>query len=500
MSAPTMPVRPETQAPPSRNGAGSRVATAAPAEDFRPRDVEELCEQFVLVCESAVDPLEISSALEFDGLSDQAVRKRYGVSDVFALAEEMYRRVPRRPAEPEPLADPWQVSKLRPALHGLLYGLPTVCFPAAAGLLAGRGVLSVLIVALLTSWALSQALAYLGYVRLGRGDAPQAARLLLVGMAAGTVGVVLAMAVTALVAHVHIPALVFGVGLGAYMLGATVLMVLGAERLLLVVLAPGVLGSAVFLVLGRPPQLEYAVWGALAATPLLALGLAAARAAQEAGLVGRGGRRARTGLSPAKLLVAADLRGALPSAGFGLVAAGLLVLPVAVGLPGHQGTNTGALLASLPLALSMGAAEWMLIWFRRRTQKLLRATHELRVFSIRARLMLFAALSQYLAAAMLLAVAVIGAAAETRLIHPHWALLPQIAVYMALGGAMFNALLLQAFGSRTFPLVACAVALAVEVACRGLGVPAQLVVCTELLVVLAGYAAFVLGKAVRHAC
>ena len=90
----------------------------------KPRDVEELCEQFVAVCESAVDPLEIASALEFDGLNDQAARKRYGFSDVFTLAEEMYRRVPRRPTEPEPAPDPWRVSKLRPALHGLLYGLP----------------------------------------------------------------------------------------------------------------------------------------------------------------------------------------------------------------------------------------------------------------------------------------------------------------------------------------------------------------------------------------
>ncbi len=194
------------------------------------------------------------------------------------------------------------------------------------------------------------------------------------------------------------------------------------------------------------------------------------------------------------------MRGALPSAGFGLVAAGLLVLPVAVGLPGHRGANTGALLASLPLALSMGAAEWMLIWFRRRTQRLLRTTRELRAFTIRSRLLLFSALLQYLAAAVLLTAAVIAVAAETQLIRPHWTLLPQVAAYIALGGAMFIALLLQAFGSRIFPLVACAVALAVEVACRGLGVPAQIVTCTELLLVLAGYAAFVLGRAVRHAC
>lgn len=484
---------------PAAGGAGRLLAPPAHAEPAGPHDVEVLCEQFALVCESAVDPLEISSALEFDGMSDQAARKRYGVADVFALAEEMYRRVPRRPAEPEQLPDPWRVSKFRPALHGLLYGLPTVCFPAAAGLLAGPGVVNVLVVALLTSWALSQALAHLGYRRLGQGAPVQAQRVLLAGMAVGLVGMAFAMAAVALVVPAHFPVLIFGVGLGSYMLGATVLLVLAAERLLFVVLAPGVLGSAAFLLLGRPPGLEHTAWGALAATPLLALGLAVTRTARAARL-GRRDRGAQASSRAGTLFAAAELRGALPSAGFGLVAGGLLVFPVAAGLPGHGGANTGALLASLPLALSMGAAEWMLIWFRRRTQRLLRNTRELRAFAARARLVLFAALAQYLTATVLLTAAVVAVATETRLIQPHWTALPQIAAYMALGCAMFLALLLQAFGSRIFPLVVCAVALAFEVAYRDLGVLGQIVTCTELLIVLAGYAALVLGRAVRHAC
>lgn len=476
------------------NGAG-RLAVADVAEDSKPRSLEELCEQFVVVCESAVDPLEISSALEFAGLSDQTARKRYGASDVFALAEEMFRRVPRRQAEPEALPDPWRSSKVRPALHGLLYGLPTICFLAATGLLAGSHVLIVLIVALLTSWALSQGLAYLGYLRLGRAEPAQAARLLLAGEAAGIAGVALALAVTSLAVHAHITALIFGLGLGAYMIGATVLMVLGAERLLLAAIAPGVLGSVTFLILGQPPQLEYAAWGALAATPLLALALAAVRASHVAGLFGK----ARQAPPAGKLVAAAELRDALPSAGFGLVAAALLIFPIAAALLGHRGPDTGAMLASLPLALSMGAAEWMLIWFRRRTQRLLRSTREPRVFAVRARLVLLGALLQYLIAAILLTAVVVAIAGLTGLVHLHATVLPQTVVYIALGGAMFVALLLQAFGCRVFPLIACAVALALEVVWRSLGVWAQLVACAELLVVLVGYAALVLGRALRHA-
>jgi len=230
------------------------------------------------------------------------------------------------------------------------------------------------------------------------------------------------------------------------------------------------------------------------------------RATRAAGLSGPGrGRHAGTGAArqpgpgrPAgRLVTAAELRGALPSAGFGLVAAGLFAFPVAAGMPGHA---SAGLLVSLPLAMSMGAAEWMLIWFRRRTQRLLRSTAEPRAFATGVRLALLAALLLYLAVTAGLTAAVAAVAAGTRLAHPDLTVLPQVAAYLAVGGAMFTALLLQAFGSRLVPLACCAVALAAEAACRGAGVAAQLVACTQLLIGLAGYAALVLGSATRHAC
>ena len=453
-----------------------------------PLDLDELCERFSSVCESAVDALEISSALEFDGLTDQAARRLYGLPHVFALAREMYLRVPRRPAEPAAQPDPWRSDALRPALHGLLYGLPAVCYPAAAGLLAGPHVVRTLIVALLASWSLSQALAYLGYRRLGQAGPGQSAMLMQAGMAAGLAGVAVALAIGRLFMHANPSASVFGLGLGAYMLGATVLLVLGADQLLLIGLAPGVLGAATFLILGRPASLTHAAWAAMAVTPLLVAGLATRRARREVRLGGTG-----------RLIVASELWGMLPSAGFGLVAAGLLAFPAAAGLPGHHAANTGAVLASLPLALSMGAAEWLLVWFRRRTQRLLRQTRSVTAFAVQARLALLAALAQYLlvsAALIAIAVTVAGAA---RLVQPLWEVLPASGAYLALGGAMFLALLLQAFGSRVLPLAACAAALAFEVLWRGLGVPGQVASSAALLGVLAGYSVLQMGSAVRHA-
>jgi len=514
MSAAILPAR--MHACGSQRGGRGGGAPAEPAGAVEPRDAEpgprdvgELCRQFAPVCESAVDPLEICCALEFEGWSDKAVRESYGIRDVFALAEQMYVRVPRRPVDPDEPPDPWQLATVRPALHGLLYGLPTVCFPAAARLLAGPGVVGLLVVVSLVSWAISQSLAYLGYLRLGQADPARAARLLRAGLGAGLAGVLLALAVTRLVLPVRLPAVLFAAGVGAYMLGATVLIVLGAERLLLAAAAPGVLGGAVFLLLGRPAELTAPACAALTATPLLALALGAASATRAAGgrrpghgrhagaRGGPGTGQARTGREGGRLVTSTELRGALPSAGFGLVAAGLFAFPVAAGLPGHA---SAGVLVSLPLAMSMGAAEWILIWFRRRTQRLLRATGELRAFAARARLALLAALLVYLTVTAALTAVVAAAAAVAKLADPGLAVLPQVAAYLAVGGAMFAALLLQAFGSRVVPLACCAVALAVEAVCRSDGLTAQLLACTALLIGLAGYAALVLGSATRHTC
>lgn len=479
-SGAALPREPAAAEPREPAVAGTRRAPA-------PRTVAGLCEQFAAVCESAVDPLEIASALEFEGLGDQAVRQRYGFPDVFALAQHMYEQVPRQPAEPEEPPDPWHASRLRPALHALLYALPGICFPAAVGLLAGHGVKTTLVVALLAAWSAGQGLAHLGYARLGRTtDADQARRLLRTALAGGLAVVAAALATAALVVHPSASVLAFGAGEGAYMLGAGVVMVLGAERWLLVALAPGAGYSAVFLALGRPPDLAHLAWAMLAATPVLALALAVI-VTHPAGP--RSGR----------MFEAGECRGALLAVGFGLTAAGLLSFPVVAGANGRGGAAVGALLAALPLSLSMGAAEWSLLWYRRRTQRLLRTTDRIGQFRAQARLALLAALGSYVAAAAALTAATVAVAAGTGLVRPQLAYLPQLAAYLTLGAAMFLALAALAFGARVFPLAACAVALAAEIALRGFGQAEQIVTSAGLLLAVGGYTAVVLSRAVRHA-
>ena len=219
-------------------------------------------------------------------------------------------------------------------------------------------------------------------------------------------------------------------------------MVTGAETWLLVALAPGVVGSVVFLV-PRP--------AALARAPGL----------------GRPGRHAagrvpdRGGLYPppaaprtGRLLIAAELRAAVPAIAFGAVAAGLLIFPIVAGPEGHGGLNAGALLAALPLSLSMGAAEWSLLWYRRRTRRLLGSPPGLRRFRRRARLLLAAALAQYMCGTAALIAAAVAVAAATGLARPGRADLPELAAYLMLGAAMFLALLLQTMRLRAVPLLA----------------------------------------------
>ncbi len=447
-------------------------------------ELDELCSRFAEVCESAVDPLEIASALEFEGVSDRTARSDYAAEDVFVLARVLYHRVPRRPAEPEPVPDPWPVGPLRPLLHGLLYALPAVCFPAAGALLVGPGVLPALVVALLSGWGLSQGLAAIGYLRLGMAGLGQTRRVLRAGLVTGLAAVGLIMTVTGLVTGAHPTVLFFGAGEGAYMLGACVLLVTGTELWLLLALAPGALGATAFLVSGKSPGLEHLTWAALAATPVLACVIA---------LSGRAGSRV------GRLLVATELWSALPAVLLGAIAAGLLTFPVVSGPDGHGGVNLGALVASVPLALSMGAAEWSLLWYRRRMRRLLEVTNDPGWFRMHARLSLIGALLQFLSCTVVLICLGISVGIETGLLRTQHEMMPEIVSYLVLGAAMFLVLLLQAVRVRAVPLAAAAVALGAEVALRQHGLAVEIAVPAALLVVVGSYALACLGAAVRHA-
>ncbi|MFC8964241.1 hypothetical protein [Streptomyces sp. NPDC057094] len=259
-----------------------------------PDPIDELADRMAEFVAAAVHPDEVAAALESDGMSDDQIRERYGVRNSFALAEELYGRVARNHPEPaEPPHDPWRIGLLGCLLRGIVFALPGLGHVLAAPLLAGprdgfglpSGTVPMLAGAL-CGWTWNQGLAHRAYTWLGLGDRAAARRVLLVGTPAGALlGSLLALAVAG---PARPGAVVFAAGQSAYLGAATVLLVMGRERLLLAALAP-VTAGAVVTVLHPVPD--------LARTALLLVSLAAvallglrevAPAARESG---EGGRR-----------------------------------------------------------------------------------------------------------------------------------------------------------------------------------------------------------------
>ena len=121
---------------------GTPADAAVPAGD----PVRELMARHRTLCEQAVDPLEIAAGLEDAGAGPgTAARCRH--ADVFALAEEMYARVPRRPppaAAAEP-AEPWGTRSAAALRTALAVALPCAAL-AAVRVVRPSGVVELLAV------------------------------------------------------------------------------------------------------------------------------------------------------------------------------------------------------------------------------------------------------------------------------------------------------------------------------------------------------------------
>ncbi|MCX4548385.1 hypothetical protein OG204_25165 [Streptomyces sp. NBC_01387] len=106
-------------APPLRKGARG---SADPVRALMHRHRE--------LCERAVDPLEIAAGLEAHGITDRTAA-RFRHRDVFALADELYARVPRSAEAGHPVDEPAAAHEVAP--HAPLFGLlPGGCAVATA--------------------------------------------------------------------------------------------------------------------------------------------------------------------------------------------------------------------------------------------------------------------------------------------------------------------------------------------------------------------------------
>ncbi len=432
----------------------------------RPDPVDELADRLEDFIAAAVHPDEIAALLESDGLSDDRIRERYGVKNSFALAETLYERVERRYPEPDgPAPDPWRIGLLGCLLRGVVFALPGLAYVLGAPLFTGPDDLGLpagtvpLLAGALCGWAWNQGLAHRAYAWLGLGDRTAARRALLLGAPAGAVlGSLVALACAGGAA----PAVVaFAAGQSCYLAAATVLLVMGRERHLLVALAPMAMGAVLSLVDPLPEAASLALLlGSLAAVAVLGLREVAPALKGEGGwsaglaaLLPFGG----FATGPARPRPAGPrLAGSLPYALFGL-GTGVLVLYAALGdvLAGEEQGEVAAP-AAVALTLSMGPAEWLLYRFRSDSLAGLRASGTARDFWRTTVLTVVQCLSAYLAALLVLSLAASA-------VWPQ-APLPggvRLAGLLLLGVFLWTGLLLQSFGAVTgATAVCCAAALA----------------------------------------
>lgn len=91
------------------------------------------------LCEQAVDPLEIAAGLEAHGVTDRTAA-RFRHRDVFALAEEMYARVPRGTEHTAAPVRPARAADSRAGRTGRLPRILTALLPGAVCALTVAGV------------------------------------------------------------------------------------------------------------------------------------------------------------------------------------------------------------------------------------------------------------------------------------------------------------------------------------------------------------------------
>lgn len=433
-----------------------RLPGRAPARTGRDAAVDRLAAELAEQIGPAVHAYEVAALLESEGLTAQQIADEYGHGNLFALAEDLYRRVPRSYPEPPAAADPWKPDPVRCALRGALFALPGLAYPLTARLWQSDRAVLALVVAGLVSWAWGQGLGHRAYLRMASGRA-EAARTLLAG---APLGAVLACA-TGFAIVGPSKAAFFVAGQSCYLAAAGILLVLARERLLLGALSPLIAGAAV---------LPFREPGAMVRVGLCVLTLVLVVAA-----VGHCLREALK--EPAATSSAAPrLVTSLPYGLFGL-AAGVLV------------AFAGRLhpLAVIALTLSMGPAEWLLYRYRGLSVAALRATATPAAFRWRSAAVLGGCLLVYL---LPLFPAALLTGAEP-------------APLLALAALLWTALLLQAFGIA-WPPAAVSLAAAAGVASAGLLSPppgplTELLCCAAAAVVLTGTTLHLLGRPTAHA-
>lgn len=469
------------------------LANATAQDDYEGDDRRSLARMAALtrayneLCTQAVDPFEIAAGLEAAGISDRRARAEYGAASVFELAEAMYALVPRRPSHDGTWVDPWQRPIARHLLRGLLYALPGLLYALALTLLEQRFDAVLLLGATIVAAGIGQGLSLLGHVLIGRHQNQAAMSLFRTALVGGVLLGAMVTSASWWTGSLS-PAVVLAACQFAYLLAATVLMVLDANYLLLGVLTPAVIfaivelsGAAVMPTAVKVAVLALCVTAAVVAA-WLRLDVPSEQTLKHL--------RAGFGLSRAD---------AIAGTGYGLygfTTAGLVAFAVVDVIGGQTDATAGAIaLMMIPLVASLGVAEWLVYRLRSRALTLLRATRSVDGFRGVARAEIVRSVAGYGAVlAALTGVVIVVFPQENA---PAFAL--SICAYGILGVALFCATVLLSLGRHWLALGFTAATLGIDTILRWVLAPASpSALATMHLVVFSGLLACVLVAAVLY--
>ncbi|HEX8865152.1 MAG TPA: hypothetical protein VF821_05790, partial [Lentzea sp.] len=255
----------------------------------------------------------------------------YARADVFALAQEVFERLPRASVA---VSNPEHDRTWPHAVRGPLYLLPTTVFPAVTAVLGGPAAVRAMVLATVVTWVWAAGASVVAHQLLGRGAAATAARSLRL---LGAGGVVVAAAIGSVV--LGWASALFVLPLAGLQFAIGVLLFHGKEVLLSGVVLPAGAGGVLHLVTGAT-GVALALGGV---TVLLAVGVA--------WRCGRGARDSNGVRLPSAYTL---LGSALPSSVYAALCAGLLLYTDSR----YALSALDLAVAAAPLVLGMGVVEW----------------------------------------------------------------------------------------------------------------------------------------------
>ncbi len=338
------------------------------------------------VCTTAVDAWQIAAVLESDGITDRIARERYGLADVFVLADALYRRVPLR-LKPSVSDVPREDGRtLWELARGPLFLLVGLLYPVAFAFGEPWPVALSLTLGLTIGWAASNGLSYLAYRRLAQTDGTSAGRFLMYRTSLLIAALISTLAIAAWSLDLPIHTVAPAAMLVCFQLSTSILLFARAEWRLAITLVPGVAANTIYL-LSHGVLISAAVAAAFTAATVVATLLAAVRA------VGRLPGGSASGGTPST-----DLLGALAFSIYGGLTAVLLTIDALQLVYRTDLQLANAFGASIvPLVLTMGVIETLLRNLRNEAHGWLNTSHTRRAFAGRIWRSFARALTQYVA-------------------------------------------------------------------------------------------------------